>query len=211
MVNSLNLDNLYSSFPILASLQVNGLQFLTMIWNVCLALVPFFIYRLLRKHWPRRKLTAGFLFVLWLLFFPNSAYIMADARHLLDYCPADSPYQVCPANAWMVIFFFAFSASGWVLFYYNLKLMAGLILEIFNKFWSNIFILAIMPLTALGVLFGLLNRLNSWDAIFYPAVLWQAIAYNFLSLDFYINWYIFTVFFYLLYFAGDAIFRKTKF
>jgi len=215
-VSFLNLDSLYGRWPILGWLKVNDLQFLTMAWNIALALAPLAVYWLLKKYWrrqglakPRQRFTAAWLFIGWLLFFPNAAYIMTDVRHLINYCPVDSPYQVCPANAWMIIFFFAYSASGWVLFYYNLKFMSDLIEEIFDKFWSKIFLLTVVPLTALGVLLGLLNRLNSWD-ILYPAVLWRIVWHNFSNFDFFIDWYIFTVWLYWLYFAGEVIFRKIK-
>jgi uncharacterized membrane protein len=216
-ISFLSPNKLYGRFPILESLAVNDLQFLTMVWNIFLALLPFGVYFLLKKYWRAtglvkfwQKISAVFLFIFWLFFSPNIAYITTDIRHLLNFCPVDSPFQVCPANAWMIIFFFTYSVIGWVLFYYNLKFMSGLIKEIFRKFWSDIFVIAMIPLTAVGVLLGLINRVNSWDIFLHPAVLWQIVWSNFSSFDFFIDWYIFTVFLYLLYFAGDAIFREIK-
>jgi len=213
----LNLDNLYGRWPILGSLKVNDLQLLTVAWNIFLALVPLGLYFLLRKYWRRsgwlsgrQKLAAAVLFIGWLLFFPNTAYILTDVRHLVNFCPADSLFEVCPENAWMIMFFFTYSSLGLIAFYYNLKLMAGLVKEIFNEFWSNLLILLTIPITALGVLLGLLSRLNSWDIILYPAVLAQAIWYYFSQPDYFIDWFIFTIFLYLLYLAADVIFRKIE-
>lgn len=213
----LNLDNLYGRFPVLDALAINHFQLLTAVWNIFLILLPLAIWLLLKKYWLRTRLAkfsqkclALALFILWLLFFPNTAYVITDVRHLLNYCPADSLNQVCLPNAWMVMFFFAYASIGWVAFYYLLKLMSELIGEIFSRTWSRIFIFLIIPLAAMGVLLGLLSRLNSWDIFFYPLLL-VSVAWLYVSeLNYFANWAAFSIFLYLLYFAGDAIFRKVK-
>jgi uncharacterized membrane protein len=210
-----NIDNIYFHYQWLGNLAINHYQLFTVVWNIILVIVSLAIYWFLKKYWRRTALTgfyekivAIFLFVFWLLFFPNTAYIITDVRHLLNYCPIDSPNKVCVANAWMIIFFFVYSSFGWVSFYYLLKSMSDLIKEICHKFWSNIFIALVIPLVSLGVLLGLLNRFNSLDIFFFPLQLFQAVWFYFSSLNYFIDWFIFTVFLYLLYFIGDVIFRK---
>jgi len=211
----LNLDNFYGHYPALGGIAINHYQLFTVIWNISLALSPLMFYLFLKTYWRRtgflkfnQKAAAVVIFIFWLLFFPNTAYIITDVRHLLDYCPLDSPEKVCLVNAWMIIVFFTYSSFGWVAFYYFLKLMSNLANEIFNKLQPYSFAAMVIPLTSLGVLLGLLNRFNSWDVFLYPFWLLQVFPVYFLDVNYFINWLIFTLFLYLLYFAGDVIFRK---
>lgn len=212
-----SVDRIYTPYQWLNNISINHYQLFTVIWNIVLVAVSLAFFFFLKKYWRRTKLTlvyekivAGILFIFWLLFFPNTAYIITDVRHLLNYCPADSPFKVCTANAWMIIFFFTYSSLGWVFFYYLLKLMSDLIKEIKNKFWSDVFVALIIPLASLGVLVGLLNRFNSLDVFFSPLQLIQAFWLYFINLDYFINWIIFTIFLYLLYLGADVIFKKIK-
>lgn len=213
----LSLDNLYRHSQFLNNLAVNRYQLFTIFWNVFLVFLALMIFVALKKYWRGSKLIAmqqkiiGFvLFIFWLLFFPNTAYIITDVRHLLDYCPADSLNRVCVANAWMIMFFFFYACFGWISFYYLLKKMVELVKEIFGLIYSRLFMILIIPITALGVLLGLLNRFNSWDVFSAPGLILKASWAYFSELNYFIDWLIFAVFLYLLYFVGDAIFRGEK-
>ncbi|MEI6597256.1 MAG: DUF1361 domain-containing protein, partial [bacterium] len=213
----LSLDNFYNHYPALNNIAINHYQLVTVVWNIFLVLLPLAFYLLLKLCWRRsgfkkfyQKAAAVILFIFWLLFFPNTAYIITDVRHLLDYCPLDSPERVCPANAWMIIVFFIYSCFGWVSFYYLLKLMSNLANEIFKKLRPGFFAALIIPVTSLGVLLGLLNRFNSWDVFLFPLWLFKVFLVYFLDINYLIDWLIFTLGLYLLYFIGDVIFRKVK-
>ncbi len=213
----LKLDNIYIQYPILDSLAVNSFQLLTFFWNIFLALLPLLFYRALKSYWRRtglknlgQKFLALILFIFWLLFFPNTAYLITDVRHLLDYCPINSPDRVCVNNAWMIIFFFVYGCLGWLSFYYILKSMSSLINKIFKKISTNFFVCIMIPLTSFGILFGLLNRLNSWDIFVAPIWIFKAFIIYFLDLNYFMDWFIFTIFLYLLYFSGDYFFKKIK-
>ncbi len=218
MQNSfLNLDNFYDNYPIFNSAAVNDYQLLTVFWNIFLALLPMVFYMLLKSYWLKtgfgklnQKAAAAAIFVFWLIFFPNSAYIITDARHLLNYCPIDSLNKVCAENAWMIMVFFTYSSFGWVCFYYSLKAMSELANKIFGRLKPYFFVSLIMPIVSLGVLVGLLNRFNSWDAFIFPLLFLRTLSGYFLNFYYFIDWVIFTIFLYLLYFAGDVIFRKIK-
>ena len=213
----LSLDNFYAHYPALASIAINHYQLVTVVWNIFLALLPLAIFMFLKSSWRRtglakfnQKLAAVVLFFFWLVLFPNSAYIITDIRHLLNYCPLDSPDKVCSANAWMIIVFFTYASFGWVAFYYNLKLMSNLAHEIFKGLRPGFFAALIIPVTSLGVLLGLLNRFNSWDVFLFPLWLTQVFLVYFLDINYFINWLIFTLGLGLLYFAGDCLFRQVK-
>jgi len=209
----LSFNNFYNSA--LNNITINDYQLATIIWNIFLALLPIVFYLLLRAYWRRtglikikQKAGAAVLFIFWLILFPNTAYIITDVRHLLSYCPVDSLNEVCLASAWMIPVFFTYSIFGWISFYYILKLMSDLFNEVFKIAQSYIFIILIIPLTSLGVLLGLLNRFNSWDVFLYPVWLLKVSSVYFLDINYFLNWFVFTVFLYLLYFIGDHIFRK---
>ena len=213
----LSLDNFYDYYPALSRFAINQFQLFTAVWNIFLALLPLVFYMLLKAYWRRtglmkisQKAVAAVLFIFWLIFFPNTAYIITDIRHLLNYCPLDSLNKVCSANAWMIIVFFTYSSFGWVSFYYLLKLMSDLANEIFKRLRPSFFVALIIPITSLGVLLGLLNRFNSWDVFLYPFWLSQVFLVYLLDINYFIDWLIFTLFLYLLYFVGDVIFRKVK-
>lgn len=213
----LNLDNFYDHYPALAELAVNRYQLITVVWNIFLVLLPWAFYLLLKSHWRRtglrkfsQKAAAVVLFIFWLLFFPNAAYIITDVRHLLNYCPLDSPNKVCADNAWMIIFFFTYSSFGWVSFYYLLKSMSSLFNEVFNRLSPNFFAVLVIPISSLGVLVGLLNRFNSWDIFLFPLWFLRVLAVYFSDINYFIDWFVFTIFLYLLYFAGEVIFKKVK-
>lgn len=213
----LSLDNFYNHYPALADLAVNRYQLITVIWNIFLVLLSWAFYLLLQSRWRRtglrkfsQKAAAAVLFIGWLLFFPNAAYVITDIRHLLNYCPLDSPNKVCADNAWMIIFFFTYSSFGWVAFYYLLKLMSELFNEIFKRLSPNFFVALVIPLSSFGVLIGLLNRFNSWDIFLFPLRLLRALAVYFSDINYFIDWLVFTLGLYWLYFAGEVIFKKVK-
>jgi len=209
-----NFSNLYYHYPVIAGLAINHYALLTVVWNIFLVLIPLALYFLLKRFrlkaqffgW-HRHLVAWLLLIVWLLFLPNAAYIITDIRHLLDYCPVGSPDNVCPQNAWMIMFFFVYGAFGWVAFYYLLKAMAELIKKIHNNFWSRLFTILTIPLVSLGVLLGLLNRYNSWEIFVFPLSLLKTVWLYFSQLNYFIDWFIFTIFLYFLYFAGEVIFK----
>lgn len=212
---SFSLDSFYDHYPFLAELAVNRYQLVTVAWNIFLVFLPLMFYLFLKSYWRRtglrkfsQKAGAAMLFILWLIFLPNAAYIITDIRHLLNYCPLDSPNKVCAANAWMIIFFFTYSSFGWVSFYYLLKLMSNLFEEMFNGLPANLFAALVIPITSLGVLVGLLNRFNSWDVFLFPFWLLRVLAAYFRNINYFLDWFIFTIFLYLLYFAGDVIFKS---
>ena len=194
-------------------------------WNLFLLIIPFFLCKNLIKlrrkskfsKW-HQKLIAACLGFIWLLFIPNSAYIITGGRHLLNYCPLNY-YKVCAENAWMIMFFFTYAVIGWVAFVYLVNQMKILVNEIWGKLAVKIYIWSIVPVISLGVLLGLINRWNSWEILIYPVAIAKDALKYFTDFMHFKNWLIFTIFLYILYFIGDYLFlpyetlikqRKTK-
>lgn len=212
-----SVDMFFQGDEWLYQIRINDYQLVTIFWNLFLVAVAWLFYWLLRRLWLKTgfdgitaKLSAALLALAWLLFIPNTIYIVSDVRHLLDYCPIDSPFQVCEKNAWMILFFFTYGAIGWVSFVYLLNSMKRLVRQLVGRLWAELWLVLLMPLIALGFLLGLVHRWNSWEAFIYP----QELAANLLIYlnepRHFTNWLIFTIFLYILYWGGTLIFKQRE-
>src|SRR5688572_24254337 len=62
------------------------LLFLSLIWNLFLAFIPLCISKFMMRHpqWIEERWKFGLSFTVWLLFIPNSFYIITDLFHLQE-------------------------------------------------------------------------------------------------------------------------------
>lgn len=160
---------------------IHGYPVEYIVWNIFLGLVPFFLCSLAITHFRKNdfgsKLLAFLSLIAWLFFMPNAPYIISDVRHINGFCP-DTILDICLPNAWLIFFFFIFALIGWPLYFYALEQMRVGLIEKFYPRLSVFFPLLISPLIALGLLLGLIDRLNSWDVLTRPwLVLAKALAY----------------------------------
>jgi len=195
-------------------LTINGFGLTVILWNLILAFMPLIIILYLRKYWRQtnfskfyQKIISFLLGFIWLLFIPNSAYLIMDVRNLMDYCPLNSSERVCPEHAWMILFFFSYAAIGWVTFYHLVRLMRDFLEEIFNRFTAKAFIICLIPLMSLGILLGLLDRWNSWDIFLFPKNVLNDIISYITTWQRFFDWLLFSLFFYILYLAGGLLFK----
>ncbi|MDO8259997.1 MAG: DUF1361 domain-containing protein [Candidatus Magasanikbacteria bacterium] len=195
-----------------ANLMVNEYPVITIGWNIFLLSVPFFIAKILISLWrktrfqkAKTKLLGLLLFCVWLLFAPNAAYIISDVRHISGFCP-NNKYQICAENAWMIIFFFTYGIIGWVAHVYLINQMKHLVKKIAGKIGVFVYLLLISPLISLGLLLGLVNRWNSWDAFVYPGEVLSSAWLYVSDWTYFKNLLIYTIFLYILYFVGNIIF-----
>jgi uncharacterized membrane protein len=193
---------------------VNSYPLLGVIWNIFLLSIPFILFfgisLLWRRETPKNLKYLGVLILVffWVLFLPNSAYVITDIRHLADYCPGDNFFRVCTESAWMIIFFFVYSIVGWVAFYYSIKQMFNFIRNEVGCKASMLFVLLIIPIVSLGVVIGLINRWNSWEVFSDPAQIISACFLYFSKWEYFKNWLAFSLGLYILYFAGDYLFKR---
>jgi len=198
------------------NITVNGYQIISIIWNLTLLIIPFFLAKLIEKLWQKakirswqKKISSYFLFIIWLLFIPNTAYVITDVRHLLNFCP-ENYFRVCVENAWMILFFFTYALIGWLAFIYLLDQMREIIAKVKGRIVSCVFIWLIIPFISLGVMLGLINRWNSWEAFICPGMIGSDASFYLFNFTYFKNWYIFTLFFYLFYFGGRAVLSRFK-
>lgn len=193
--------------------QINGYPVSVILWNFILAALAVFVtywlvnfLRLKKKNY----LAIILLSVMWLLLAPNTAYILTDARHIIGFCPISEFGNVCVGNAWMVIFFFAFAAVGWPTFLVTIRPLRIAIQRMYGVVMSWVFIVLIIPVIALGVLIGLVNRWNSWEVLTDPLAIMYTIFTYFIDLTYLTNWLIISVLLYILYFSGEKLFKRFK-
>lgn len=138
--------------------------FLFMPWNLFLAYVPYFISTWLTK--PGRRLYpvvkwAGL--ACWLLFIPNSWYILTDLYHL-----ADGHRNVRVPEWYDLVLILSFALCGALIAVISTGQIERL-LAVRTSFpgrWA--FLFPLMFLNALGVYIGRYLRYNSWDIFTNP-------------------------------------------
>lgn len=195
-------------------IKVGDYQLASVLFNIFLILIPLAIYLLLAWYWRRtrflklvQKIFAAIIFFFWLIFIPNTAYVISEVRHLLNYCPPAAAFKVCEQSAWVVFFFFTYATIGLISYYYLMSAMRRLIENIFGKKTAQIFVIAVIPVIALGMLLGLLNRWNTWELFIYPLDLFNTLV-SYISYPLNLqNWLIFSLFLYLFYFGGSFLFK----
>ncbi|HYF33423.1 MAG TPA: DUF1361 domain-containing protein [Chitinophagaceae bacterium] len=154
---------LFSVLMVMARIVYTGkLTFIFFVWNLFLAYVPYFISSWLQRHpaWIEQRWKFALVFITWLLFVPNSFYIITDLFHI-------SVYYGMPL--WFdVALIFSFAWNGLVLGVLSVRQMERIFLLKFPFRNELYFIYPIMVLNAFGVFIGRYIRFNSWDAITSP-------------------------------------------
>jgi uncharacterized membrane protein len=171
MEKALMLSSVFSICLAFARVIYTGqLMFLSLIWNLFLAFIPYALTRLLmqRPGWVKNKWKFGAAGFVWLLFIPNSFYIITDLFHLEERAVIPLWFDLA------LIFSFA----------WNGLLMGILSVRQMEKFWQSkwkqneiLFIYPIMLLNAFGIYIGRYLRYNSWDVVSNPFGLSEDIVY----------------------------------
>lgn len=194
---------------------INSYPILGIFWNLALLAVPFLLALGFYKYWKKTafknifsKIVGLIIFAFWLLFIPNTAYIITDVRHLVHSCYQGSFYHICPSQTYLIMLFFVYASIGWASLVLLLNQMKKNIHLILGEVYSKFYIWIIIPLIALGVLLGLLQRWNSWEFFYKPFGILSDIGLYFSDFVYFRNWLVFTVGLYVLYFFGNKLFRK---
>jgi uncharacterized membrane protein len=148
---------------ILKSVLTHNLALWGINWNLFLAWIPIFIVVWLENKVrinALQKWEVLFASLMWLLFFPNSPYIITDLVHL----------QSLSGNTYwhyqIMIFTYAFVslACGLLSLYWIQKVWTS----VFSLNWSNFFTLGSIMLSGYGIFLGRIERWNSWDLFIHP-------------------------------------------
>ena len=199
--------------------KINNYYVAVIFWNIFLALLPcFIVWRLSRGYYLKKwgnisgmnRLLFGAVFLIWFFFFPNTAYLIADIRHLVDYCREPDYFRACVNEAWVVPLFFSYAATGVPTFYYSLRKMAMILEKLFGKAAGRLFPLLMIPVTALGLLLGLVGRFNSWEVLSKPLDIVGAALGYLIDDIMLINLIVYTLMLYLFYYGIGYLWKKRK-
>jgi uncharacterized membrane protein len=174
-----------------------SLAYAFLLWNLVLALVPYMISRWLVSHWNsnRGQLAMGMAALAWLLFIPNSFYILTDLFHL---------GEIRSAPKWFdLLLIFSFAWNGLAFGITSIRDVEIFLQRSRVRRFSGLIVFGVMWLIALGIYVGRFLRYNSWDVITQPlSLLGEIFAMIFHPFANKMEWamiLIYALFMYLLY------------
>ncbi len=175
-----------------------------------LGLTPFFLcyilFYLQKVKNKVRKLYELLIFFFWLIFLPNAPYILTDIRHINGFCP-NTATDICVNNAWMIAFFFLYGLLGWILYFFAMEQMILFIKRNISQKLSFYFPVLISPVISLGLLLGLVDRLNTWDVIFRLDLVINTTLTYFTTFNNFVNLIVFTICLLAMYYVGKIVFK----
>ncbi|CAH1852616.1 DUF1361 domain-containing protein [Convivina intestini] len=143
-------------------------HFTFLIWNVFLALLPLDFALIAAHSKPIFAMLAG---ILWLLFFPNTMYMITDFIHLQYISTAiDVRYQYFNYSVLAAGIFI-----GVTLGVLSLEIIIRRFFDPNKDFLKLLFMMALSLISALGIYLGRFLRLNSWDVFTRADFVWQSV------------------------------------
>jgi len=163
--------SLFSIMLLLARIITSGrFSYAFLAWNLFLAYIPFSISNWLGRHAEvlRSRIKLFLVIFAWLLFMPNSFYILTDLFHLEN---------MGNGHPWFdLTLILSFAWNGILFGILSIRKMESLLKKAKGKFISGLVICTVMWLNAFGVYIGRFLRFNSWDIIVNPFSLFGEIA-----------------------------------
>ena len=153
----------FSCLLLLGRMTVTGsLEYFFLPWNLFLAFVPYCITWWMTRNVNiiENKMNFFIAVAAWLLFVPNSFYIITDLVHFTD---------IRTAPKWFdLLLIFSFAWNGILFGIISLRRVEALITLLRGKQFSVIIVFIVMWLCAFGIYLGRFLRYNSWDIISDP-------------------------------------------
>ncbi|GAA4108133.1 hypothetical protein GCM10022393_03930 [Aquimarina addita] len=124
-------------------------------------------------------------FLIWLVFLPNSPYILTDLQHIRI-----SSLQ----SIWFdVLLIVSFAINGLIVGFASLRIMQQLLCDYFSKKVTYIITYTVLLLCGFGIYLGRVLRWNSWDIVNNPMGILGDIAQRILFPMNHINTWSFTI------------------
>ncbi len=153
----------FSCLLLLGRMVATGsLQYIFLPWNLFLAFIPYCITWWMTRNVNiiENKLKLFIALLAWLLFIPNSFYIITDLVHFT---------HIRTAPKWFdLLLIFSFAWNGILYGIISLRRVETLTALLRGKQFSVFFVFCVMWLCAFGVYIGRFLRYNSWDVITDP-------------------------------------------
>lgn len=140
-------------------------------WNLFLAWIPLIITSFALIFNVKSKIALMIIVVIWILFFPNSPYILTDLFHLKarNNIPIWYDLVIILSYAW----------AGLICGFISLSDIEKFLSVYFKKPVINFIVVAFLFLSSFGVYLGRFLRWNSWDILNDPFGLFNDIIVRF--------------------------------
>ena len=153
----------FSCFLLLGRIIATGsLGYIFLPWNLFLAFIPYWITGGMKndKGIAGKKIKFIAVLAIWLLFIPNSFYIITDLLHFA---------RIRSAPKWFdLLLIFSFALNGILFGIISLRRVELLLVKLRGKQFSVLLLFAVMWLCAFGIYIGRYLRFNSWDIVTNP-------------------------------------------
>jgi len=142
-------------------------------WNLLLAFIPWIVSTSTIVSARNNRSIMFVMVFTWLIFFPNSPYILTDLFHLRE---------VHTAPVWFdLILILSFAWTGLLFGFISLMNIEQLLKTRLKPSLVNLITIGFLFLSAFGVYLGRFLRWNSWDIIGNPLVLFNDILDRFIN------------------------------
>lgn len=145
--------------------------FTFLLWNLFLAILPLVFSKSLRysSSITNSKFLSALFLILWLLFIPNSPYIVTDLKHV------DNDYGI----QWFdLILILVFAINGLLLGIISMLDIFRLLQHKYSTKITHSVVGLICILGGFGIFLGRFLRFNSWDIITKPDLLFYSIFHT---------------------------------
>ncbi|UAY51674.1 DUF1361 domain-containing protein [Ferruginibacter albus] len=137
----------------------DSMMYIFLLWNLFLAWIPFQLSKLLAGE-KDIKIFSAALFIGWLLFFPNSLYIVTDLMHLKLETKVPVWYDA--------LLILSAAIAGLILAFASLYKVEIFLRQFVKQRYADAIILMCLFLGAFGVYLGRFQRWNSWNVTNHP-------------------------------------------
>jgi uncharacterized membrane protein len=139
-----------------------SLNYIFLPWNLFLAFIPYWLTAYLTKHISviENRFKLFLSLTIWLLFIPNSFYIITDLIHFT---------RIRTAPKWFdLLLIFSFAWNGILAGLISLRKVEMILMLKWKKEFPVFVVFAVMWLSAFGIYIGRFLRFNSWDVLGNP-------------------------------------------
>lgn len=155
---------------ILRYMYTNEKRFLFLNRNLFLAFIPWALtsFAIIKPNIQKNKIAVFLLLASWLLFFPNSPYILTDLFHLSVKTSAPTWFDL--------VLVLTFAWTGLLFGFFSLLDIERILSRSFNRTLVKIISILLIFLSSFGVYIGRYLRWNSWDIITEPIGLFSELG-----------------------------------
>jgi uncharacterized membrane protein len=147
--------------------------FLFLNWNLFLAFIPWLLSSIFILNGLHKKASLILLMFSWLLFFPNSPYILTDLFHLRLRTSAPIWFDL--------IVILSFAWTGLMYGFISLMDIVELLKNYLSERLITIITISFLFLASFGIYLGRYLRWNSWDILSNPFGLFNDIIDRFIN------------------------------